>query len=137
MCWRSVRSSGFFGEGEPGALQILREGRLTVPAGRVPDLPPDRVEGLGRPGHDMERIGAQDSARRPPPDDPADPLGGVGRHVGEGRRALGTQLVEEALQRPFAAAIGRPHQTARVVVDDDHEVALATAVADLVDPDPA
>lgn len=86
---------GVLPEGEPGALEVLREGRLSVPPGGVPDLAPDGVEGLGRPGHDVERIGAQDRLWCSPPDDPLDPLGRVGRH-----------------------------ESPAVVVDDDHEVAL-------------
>jgi hypothetical protein len=37
----------------------------------------------------------------------------------------------------MSAARCGPHQPAGVVVDDDGQIALTLAVADLVDPDPA
>lgn len=48
-----------------------------------------------------------------------------------------TQGVEEALQCPSVVTFGRPHQPDRVVVDDEGEVAVASLVGDLVDPNPA
>ncbi len=45
------------------------------------------------------------------------------------------EQVAERLQRGGVAARGAPHDRARVVVDDRGQVALAAAVADLVDAD--
>lgn len=50
--------------------------------------------------------------------------------------ALLAELVEEPEHRRAIPARGRPHEPAAVVVDHHGEVALALAVADLVDPDP-
>jgi hypothetical protein len=48
-------------EREPGSLEFPGDGSLAAPPGRVPDLAPDLVEGLGRPGEtwkgSMQRVG--------------------------------------------------------------------------------
>jgi len=49
---------------------------------------------------------------------------------------LFAERVEEALHGLAVPPGGHPHQPARVVVDDDGQVALAGAMRDLVDPDP-
>ena len=48
-----------------GALQLARVSVLAAVPGVVPDLAPDLVEGLGRPGHGVEGVRAG-SAPRPP-----------------------------------------------------------------------
>jgi hypothetical protein len=53
--------------------------------GLVPGLAAHLVEGVGGPGHDVERVGAADGAGAAAGDDPCDPVGRVGRHVGDRR----------------------------------------------------
>src|SRR4051794_15979389 len=50
--------------------------------------------------------------------------------------AVRAERVEERLDALAVAAGRGPHQPAGVVVDDDGQIALPLAVADLVDPDP-
>ena len=65
-----------------------------------------------------------------------DPVAHVAGDELERRRALGAQLAEEALDRLLVTPLGRPDEPARVVADDDADIALALAVGELVDPDP-
>jgi len=66
-----------------------------------------------------------------------DPFGRIGADQGDLRATLGTQAVEELLQRlPIPAGVG-PQQDTGVVVNDHSEVLVAALVTDLVDPDPA
>ena len=56
--------------------------------------------------------------------------------MGDLRGPLDTERVEEPSQRGLVAAGRGPHQRAAVVIDDHGQVAVATLVGDLVDPDP-
>ena len=126
-----------FQQRPPAVLQ--RGGLVVVPAGAQPvdHGAADLVEGLGGPGHDVERVQAQHRGGGARGDHVVDPLRAVGGDVGELPGPFGAQVVEEPVQRRGVAVLARPYQPARVVIDHDQQVALALAVADLVDPDPA
>lgn len=123
--WRLVRSSGFFGEREPGTFQIPHELGLAGAPGRVPHLAANGIERLGLPGHDVERIETQRRSSSAAADDPLDPLRAVGGYELDRLPAKVAQFVEEALERRLAPALGGPHQARRVMIDDDRDVALA------------
>jgi hypothetical protein len=103
----------------------------------VPDLAPDLVEGGGGPGDDVEGVHAAGGLGAAPGDHVGDPGGGVRAHLLDLPAALGAQLVEEAFQGRLVAARPNPDQLPAIVVDDHDQVALASPVGDLVDPDPA
>jgi hypothetical protein len=84
----------------------------------------------------MERIGAQRRPGTPSPHDPGNPLGRVGGDKRDRRAPLGPEGIEERLEGRLRSTVGGPHEASGVMVDDDHEIALAAPVADLVDPDP-
>ena len=69
-------------------------------------------------------------------DDARDPLAHVARDELELRFPLWAQCLEEQLDRLLVPAVGSPDEPARVVVDDDGQVAVALTVGELVDPDP-
>ena len=50
--------------------------------------------------------------------------------------SLRAEEIEELLQGRPVMPGRRPHQPARVVVDDDHQILVTAAIGDLVDPDP-
>jgi hypothetical protein len=64
------------------------------------------------------------------------PSGHVAGHQFDLFAALFAEGVQERLDGPPVTAGGGPDQPSGVVVDDDGQVALALAMADLVDPDP-
>ena len=66
----------------------------------------------------------------------ADPLGGVGADQLDTTGPLRAEEIEELLQGGPVVTGRRPHQPTRVVIDDDHQVLVATPIGDLVDPDP-
>ena len=109
---------------------------ISPPGAPVPDLAADLVERVGRQLHDVKRVDAARRLRGALGDRSADPAGHVGGHQLQLFAALFAQLVEEREHRGAVAARGGPHQPAGVVVDDDSQIALALAVAYLVDPDP-
>jgi hypothetical protein len=84
----------------------------------------------------VKRVQAQLRARTALADRAGDPGGHVRRDQFDLLAALLAAGVEERLDRLAVAAGGRPHQPSCVVADDDGHVALAGAMADLVDPDP-
>ena len=53
----------------------------------------------------------------------------------DGLALLPRQLLEEEVEHLLAVALVRPHDRVRLVVDDDRDVAVALAVAGLVDAD--
>src|SRR3954462_1359983 len=68
----------------------------------------------------------------------ADRLLVAARHVDRDRSDRGlavAELVEEALERGAVAAVGQPNAAAGLVVGDDGQVAVALAIAHLVDAD--
>ena len=91
--------------------------------GCVPRAASFDVERVDCPGDDMERIGAAQRVRSPAGDDSGDPVGHIGRNMGEERGSFGTELVEEHFQGGVVAARSRPHQPATVVIDDHDQVA--------------
>lgn len=74
--------------------------------------------------------------RQPLGDRGGDPARRVARDQLDPRTALGAEQVEEALDSLAVTTAASPHQPARVVADDDRQIALALAMADLVDADP-
>ena len=84
----------------------------------------------------MERVDAADRVGHALGDRPGDPRGHVGGDQFDLFAALFAERVEEREHRLAVAAGGGPHQPPGVMVDDDGQVPLALAVADLVDPDP-
>lgn len=53
----------------------------------------------------------------------------------DGLALLPRQLLEEEVEHLLAVALVRPHDRVRLVIDDDRDVAVALAVAGLVDAD--
>ena len=105
-------------------------------AGPSPRIQPDRVQGVVDPFLDMERIDAAVCVRAV-----------FLRRVGDPPRAVPSddedclalfrgQLVEEEVQHLLAVPFVRPDDGVRIVVDDGRDVAVALAVAGLVDADP-
>jgi hypothetical protein len=66
-----------------------------------------------------------------------DPVGRVGADVGDLGGPFVAEGVEEPPQGRFVPPGRGPHQRAGVVIDHDHQVAVAALVGDLVDPDAA
>jgi hypothetical protein len=85
----------------------------------------------------MERVRAAHRVRGAASNDASDPVGHIGRNMGERCRAFGTELVEEHVQRSVVAAGTSPHQVAAVMIDDHDQIAMPALVRDLIDPDPA
>jgi hypothetical protein len=100
-------------------------------------LTTDLVESVGGPLDDVERVGAQDRVRAPFGDDLGDPVGLIGRHMGDCGAAVRPELVEEDAQGGTIPARRGPHQPAGAVIDHHGEVVTAPLVGDLVDADPA
>jgi hypothetical protein len=67
----------------------------------------------------------------------ADPSALIARDQRDRPAALGAKQGEELAEHARITPLGRPHQAPAVVADDAHDVALAAAMADLVDADPA
>jgi hypothetical protein len=59
----------------------------------------------------------------------------VATHLFDLGAALLAKLGEETPDRISVPSVSRPPQPAGVVIDDHHEIAMALAVADLVDAD--
>ena len=116
-----------------GAPGIVGLGLL---ADRGPCLAAHRVEGVGGPFDDVERVGAEDRIRAFPPDGIGDPARAVRGHVGDEGAPVLAQRIEECGERRGVAARRSPDQPPRSVVHHDGEVLVAPLVADLVDPDP-
>ena len=104
-------------------------------SGPVPRGAAFLVQGLGGPGHDVERVHGAYRVRSALGDHVGDPLGAVGTDMGEPVGAVGAQRVEEGAEHVLAVAVGHPHHVPRVVVDQDGHVLLSAAVGDLVDAD--
>ena len=66
----------------------------------------------------------------------ADPFSRVGTDKPDMTGSFGPEEIEEGLQRGPVVTGGGPHQTASVVVDDDHQILVAAPIRDLIDPDP-
>lgn len=115
------------------ALQPARPGLVARPAGLVPDLAPHLVERVTGQGDDE----AERRLRALLAHGAGDPLAHIAGDELELRFPLAAQLLEEAGDRLLVAPVGRPDQSAAVVVDDTGDVALALAIGELVDPDPA
>ncbi len=84
----------------------------------------------------MKRVDAADRVGEPVGDRPGDPAGHVAGHQLDLLAALLAQFVEERLHGLAVTAGCRPDQPAAVVADDDGQVALALAMAYLINPDP-
>jgi hypothetical protein len=103
----------------------------------VPGSAPLGIECLGGPGHHVERICTADRGRAPLGDHGADPVSGVGGHMGDLRTPVGAKDIEEAPQGGGVAARRGPHQPTRVVIDHHRQVLMETLVGNLIDTDPA
>ena len=130
---RAVRFSGFFHSAYRAAPDVVGRGCGAGSAGRVPHAAAHVVEGLGGPGHDVERV--QADARR---------WGSASRTALKIQSAasaetssiwahrcwaeFGEELAEDGLAAPF----GDPQQLTGVVVDHDGEEFEAPPVGDLV-----
>jgi len=75
-------------------LGLLR-GLAFAAAGGVPRIAAHLIEGLGGPGHHVERVRAAHRVRAALGDHRGDPVRAVGRHVRNPPAALGAQRVEE------------------------------------------
>ena len=124
-------------------LQRLRvpagSARTALPdsaAGFVPGLSANLVEGVGGPPDHVEGIGAADRVEALLGDHSADPVRAVRGDVGDQLAPVLAEGVEEELQGGLVPARGSPHESSRVVVDHDGEVAVAALVGDLIDSDP-
>lgn len=106
------------------------------PAGGVPGLAAHVVERVGGPLGHVERVHAAHRVVAAGGHDITDPVGRVGADQANLGAALGSQLVEERLDRRLAATGLDPHQPARVVIDDHGQVVVALQMRDLVDADP-
>jgi hypothetical protein len=98
-------------------------------------LATDLVEGLGGPLDYVERVGALHRCRATLSDDLGDPVGLIGRDVGNQRAPLGAEQLEERSQRRPVPTGRGPQQPARIVIDDDSEVTVPALVGDLIDSD--
>ncbi len=101
----------------------------------VPDASSDLVDGIGRPLHDVEGVHAHLGLGAALADDVL--IGHAGVHADEldGSAPLGPEGVEEGIERNLVLAFVGEEEAARVVIDDDREVAMAATIADLIDPD--
>jgi hypothetical protein len=100
----------------------------------VPLVATDLIDRALREADDVEWVEA-DLGRRGVV---ADRLLIAAAHVDRDRPARGlavAELVEERLQRGGVAARGAPHDRSAAVVDDRGQIALVSAVADLVNTD--
>ncbi len=127
---------GVLPQREAGALEVLGRGDLAGLASGVPDLAADLIQRVGGQLHDVEGVNATDRAWQPFGDWPGDPGGHVAGHQRDLFAALLSQRVEEGLDALAVTARSGPDQPAAVVIDYDSQVAVALAVADLIDPDP-
>ena len=85
----------------------------------------------------MERIKTEHRFGRPLGDHGVDPLGAIGRDVGQLGRPCGPQLVEEPPERLGVPSGSGPDQPAAVLVDHAGQVPVTLAVRDLIDTDPS
>lgn len=120
----------------PGPLQPLGPLLVPGPAGVVPHLAADLVQGVGGPGHQVERVSAAHRGRAPLGDHVRDPVRPVLGHVRDQPGPVGAESVEERAQGGLVPPGSSPHQPLRVVVHHDGQVPVAALVRDLVDPDP-
>src|SRR5260370_8082255 len=102
----------------------------------VPDLAADLVQRVGGTLDRVEGIQADGGIGAVLLDRDQDPLGTVTADVGELGAALVAEQLEEAVHHLATAALSRPDQPATGVIDDQRQVALPSAPADLVDADP-
>jgi hypothetical protein len=93
------------------------------------------VEGVGGPLDHVERVGALHRGRAALGDDLGDPVGLVGRHMRDRGTAFGAEQVEESPQSGPVSTGRGPHQSTRIVINHDRQVAVSTLVGDLVDAD--
>ena len=122
-------------------LGLLRLPRLPLQveqgdAGASPRVQPDRVQCVVGPFHDMERVDAAVRVRAVLLHRVGDPTCAVPGDDEDRLALLRGQLVEEEVQHLLAVPLVRPDDGVGVVVDDDRDVAVALAVARLVDADP-
>ena len=128
---------GALPERPAGALQPASAGLVAGPPGEIPDLAADLVERVDRELDDVEGVEAEDRLRAPRRDRTGDPLAEIAGDELDLGAAFDAELGEERLDRLAVTAGGRPDQPARLVVNDDGDVALPGPVGELVDPDPA
>jgi len=117
-------------------LQPASESRVAAAPHLVPDLAAHDVESARRPLRDVEGIEADDRLRASNPKHLVDPAGAIGGHELQRFAAFLTELIEEAMDGRRVAAWCGPDEPAGVVVHDEGDVLVASAVGPLVDPDP-
>ena len=108
---------------------------LHLVEGPPPRLAPHLVESRVRPLDDVERVDAPLGVRAMLHDAVRDPPRAVAGDDLDGLALFPRQLLEEDVEHLLAVALVRPHDRVRLVVDDDRDVAVALAVAGLVDAD--
>ena len=126
---------GVLPKGEASALEVGGDGLLTVAAGGVPDLAAQLIQGVGRPGDDVERVHAEFGVGAVLLDGVGDPGAGVGADQPDLCAALRTEQVEELGEGWLVATRGGPEQPTAVMIDDDRQVSLTPAITGLVDAD--
>ena len=85
----------------------------------------------------MKRIGAADRTWAPLSHDVADPVRGIGRHMGDLAAPLDAQDVEEPPQGGGVTTRRGPHQPAAVVINHHRQIPVVALIGDLIDADPA
>ena len=114
----------------------LREGNETGcadPSRGAPDLLAHLAERPGRPGDNVERVGAQGGVEAAFTNHGRDPLGGVSAHQLDQGGPFFTQQIEERVEGGLVPTHRGPDEPSAVVVDDHGQVLVTPAVADLVD----
>ena len=91
------------------------------------------VERLRGPLNNVERIEADLRLRGAFPNDIVDPLGSVGRHVGQQLAPLRAEGVEERPQRVAVGPHAGPHLPAGVMITDAQDIPLPLTICDFVD----
>lgn len=105
--------------------------------GFIPGLAAQLVERVGGPRDHMKRIRAAHRVLAVGLHGVGDPVGCIGRNVGDLGAAVLAEQLEEAVQRGLVAAHAGPEEPAGVVVDHDGQVPVPALVGDLIDPDAA
>ena len=85
----------------------------------------------------MEGVGAADRIGSTTSHDPGDPLGHVSRNMSNRLGPVVSELVEEDIQRCFAATWPGPDQPAGVMVDNHNQIPVSPLIGDLIDSDPS
>src|SRR5581483_1052268 len=130
---------GLLTVGEPLRCRAQRRAHTTPLRSRKPELTcrrlVDGIEGFVGERDHVEGIQALTSVGRADPRSEPEGATEVERDGFELGAALWSELVEEREQRIAALALGAPHHTAGVVVDDEGDVVVPASIRDFVDAD--